>query len=49
MTEKISCVDANFVVKLVTSSSETSPHLNLWDRWEENQTQIIYSALLCYV
>ena len=48
MTEKISCVDANFVVKLVTSSSETSPHVNLWDRWEENQIQIISSTLLCY-
>jgi predicted nucleic acid-binding protein len=48
MTDKISCVDANFVVKLVTNPSETSPYLILWDRWEQNQTQIISPTLLCY-
>jgi len=48
MTEKISCVDANFVVKLVNNPSETSPYLTLWDRWEQNQTQIIAPTLLCY-
>ncbi len=48
MTDKISCVDANFVVKLVTNPSETSPYLILWDQWEQNQTQIISPTLLCY-
>ncbi|MDJ0713807.1 MAG: type II toxin-antitoxin system VapC family toxin [Prochloraceae cyanobacterium] len=48
MTEKISCVDANFVVKLVNNPSETSPYLTLWDRWEQSQTQIIAPTLLCY-
>ena len=48
MTEKISCVDANFVVKLVNNPSATSPYLTLWDRWEQNQTQIIAPTLLCY-
>ena len=48
MTGKISCVDANFVVKLVTNPSETSPHLILWDQWEQSQTQIISVTLLCY-
>jgi predicted nucleic acid-binding protein len=48
MTDKISCIDANFVVKLVTNPSETSPYLILWDRWEQNQTQIISPTLLCY-
>ena len=48
MTEKISCVDANFVVRLVNNPSETSPYLTLWDRWEQSQTQIIAPTLLCY-
>ena len=48
MTEKISCVDANFIVKLVTNPSETSPHLIQWDQWKQNQTQIISVTLLCY-
>ncbi len=48
MTEKISCIDANFVVKLVNNPSETSSYLTLWDRWEQSQTQIIAPTLLCY-
>lgn len=48
MTEKISCVDANFVVRLVNNPSETSPYLTLWDRWEQSQIQIIAPTLLCY-
>jgi predicted nucleic acid-binding protein len=48
MTGKISCIDANFVVKLVNNPSETSPYLALWDQWEQNQTQIISPTLLCY-
>lgn len=48
MTDKICCVDANFVVKLVNDSSETSPYLALWDQWEQNQTEIIAPTLLGY-
>lgn len=48
MTEKISCVDANFLVKLVTNPSQTSTYLILWDQWEQKQTQIIAPTLLCY-
>ncbi|NES22921.1 MAG: type II toxin-antitoxin system VapC family toxin [Symploca sp. SIO3E6] len=48
MAETVSCVDANFVVKLVNSPSEASPYLTLWDQWEHNQTQIIAPTLLCY-
>ncbi|NEP58465.1 MAG: type II toxin-antitoxin system VapC family toxin [Symploca sp. SIO2G7] len=48
MAETISCVDANFVVKLVSNPSETSSYLTLWDQWEQNQTQIIAPTLLCY-
>jgi predicted nucleic acid-binding protein len=48
MTGQMICVDANFVVKLINSSSETSPYLKLWDNWEQNQTQIIAPTLLCY-
>jgi predicted nucleic acid-binding protein len=48
MTNKIFCVDANFVVKLVNNPSETSPYLTLWDQWEQSQAQIIAPTLLCY-
>ncbi|MDZ8183468.1 MAG: type II toxin-antitoxin system VapC family toxin [Nostoc sp. ChiSLP02] len=48
MTVKIICVDANFVVKLITNALETSPYLTLWDEWEQTQTQIIAPTLLCY-
>ncbi|WP_242048616.1 MULTISPECIES: type II toxin-antitoxin system VapC family toxin [Nostocaceae] len=42
------CVDANFLIKLVTYTSKTSPYLALWDNWEQNQAQIIAPTLLCY-
>ncbi|KYC39279.1 twitching motility protein PilT [Scytonema hofmannii PCC 7110] len=48
MTMQLICVDANFVVKLINSPSETSPHLTLWDTWEQTQTKIIAPTLLCY-
>jgi predicted nucleic acid-binding protein len=48
MTRQIICVDANFIVKLINNPSETSPHLKLWNNWEQNQTQIIAPTLLCY-
>ncbi|AFY32267.1 type II toxin-antitoxin system VapC family toxin [Calothrix sp. PCC 7507] len=48
MTGQFICVDANFVVKLITNTPETSPYLILWDNWEQNQTQIIAPILLCY-
>lgn len=48
MTIQLICVDANFVVKLINSPSETSPQLQLWDKWEQNQTKIIAPTLLCY-
>ncbi|MDF5719193.1 MAG: type II toxin-antitoxin system VapC family toxin [Rhizonema sp. PD37] len=48
MTIQLICVDANFVVKLINSSSETSPYLILWDKWEQTQTKIIAPTLLCY-
>jgi predicted nucleic acid-binding protein len=48
MTRQIICIDANFIVKLINNPSETSPHLKLWDNWEQNQTQIIAPTLLRY-
>lgn len=48
MTEKHICVDANFVVKLLNSRSETSPYLTLWDEWERKHYEIIAPTLFCY-
>ncbi|MCC5637508.1 type II toxin-antitoxin system VapC family toxin [Nostoc sp. CHAB 5844] len=48
MTKQFICVDANFVVKLITNASETSPYITLWDNWEQNQIQVIAPTLLGY-
>ncbi|AFY31078.1 type II toxin-antitoxin system VapC family toxin [Calothrix sp. PCC 7507] len=48
MAGQFICVDANFVVKLISNTLETSPYLTLWNNWEQTQTQIIAPTLLCY-
>ncbi|NCR13064.1 MAG: type II toxin-antitoxin system VapC family toxin [Microcystis aeruginosa G13-12] len=48
MSEKYICVDSNFVVRLVSNSSETSIYLRLWDEWEEQKYTIVAPTLLCY-
>ena len=48
MTQKYICVDSNFVVRLVSNSSEKSIYLRLWDEWEEQKCTIIAPTLLCY-
>ena len=42
------CVDASFVVRLVTSSSETSPFMVLWEQWQSENASIIAPSLLDY-
>lgn len=48
MNQKYICVDSNFVVRLISNSSETSIYLRLWDEWEEQNCTIIAPTLLCY-
>ena len=48
MTQKVICVDANFVVFLVQAASETSPFIVLWDEWQERSHQIIAPTLFGY-
>ncbi|MGK7936994.1 MAG: type II toxin-antitoxin system VapC family toxin [Xenococcaceae cyanobacterium] len=48
MTQKVICVDANFVVFLVQAASETSPFIVLWDEWQKQGYQIITPTLFGY-
>ena len=48
MSKKYICVDSNFVVRLVSNSSETSIYLRLWDEWKEQKCAIVAPTLLCY-
>jgi predicted nucleic acid-binding protein len=48
MTNKTICVDASFVVRLVTSESEDSPFIVLWDQWQTDQYLIVAPTLFYY-
>jgi predicted nucleic acid-binding protein len=48
MTQRVICVDANFVVFLVQADSETSPFIVLWNEWQEQDYQIIAPTLFGY-
>ncbi|MGK7894950.1 MAG: hypothetical protein AB4372_15350 [Xenococcus sp. (in: cyanobacteria)] len=48
MTQKIICVDANFVVFLFQADSENSPFIILWDEWQEKNNRIIAPTLFAY-
>ncbi len=48
MTQRVICVDANFVVFLVQADSETSPFIVLWEEWQEQNRRIIAPTLFCY-
>lgn len=48
MTNKIICVDASFIVRLVTSNSEESPFIILWDQWQTDQYLIVAPTLFYY-
>lgn len=48
MTQKVICVDANFVVFLFQADSENSPFIILWDEWQEKNNRIIAPTLFAY-
>ena len=48
MTQKVICVDANFVVFLVQAASETSPFIVLWDEWQKQSDRVIAPTLFGY-
>lgn len=48
MTNKTICVDASFVVRLVTSDSEESLFIVLWDQWQTGEYLIVAPTLFYY-
>lgn len=42
------CVDASFVVRLLTVAPEQSPYRELWDQWTEANIPIIAPTLILY-
>jgi predicted nucleic acid-binding protein len=48
MTNNLICVDANFIVRLVTSQMANSNFINLWEEWTTNQITIVAPTLLYY-
>ncbi|MCY7391412.1 MAG: type II toxin-antitoxin system VapC family toxin [Leptolyngbyaceae cyanobacterium CAN_BIN12] len=42
------CVDASFIIRLVTQPSGTSTYLSLWEQWLANDAEIIAPSLLYY-
>ncbi len=48
MSQNKICVDASFVVRLLTVDAEDSPYQKQWDKWVESSCQIIAPSLLFY-
>ena len=48
MTANIVCVDANFIVRLVSSEPSASRFEELWNQWQESGDRIIAPALIYY-
>ena len=48
MTANIVCVDASFIVRLVSSEPSASHFEELWNQWQESGDRIIAPALIYY-
>ena len=42
------CVDASFIIRLVTQPPETSTYFSLWEQWLASDAEIIAPSLLHY-
>ncbi|HEY9705235.1 MAG TPA: type II toxin-antitoxin system VapC family toxin [Allocoleopsis sp.] len=47
MSNNIICIDANFLVRLVSSHPSETIYLQLWTQWKNNNYQI-FAPTLCY-
>lgn len=48
MTADVVCVDANFIVGLVSSAPSETRFRNLWSQWRESEYRIVAPALIYY-
>ena len=48
MPSNIICIDANFVVRLVSSQNANSPFIMLWEQWKVNQSTLVAPNLFYY-
>lgn len=48
MTAGVVCVDANFIVGLVSSAPSETRFRNLWSQWRESVHRIVAPALIYY-
>ncbi len=48
MTVGVICIDANFVVGLVSSEPSDTRFRDLWNQWRESESQIVAPALIYY-
>lgn len=47
MSNNLICVDANLLVRLVSSPISETVYLNLWQQWKQNNYKI-FAPTLCY-
>lgn len=48
MTSRVVCIDANFVVGLLSGGIFAVPFLNLWDMWQDSGYTRVAPALIYY-
>ncbi|MBW4496275.1 MAG: type II toxin-antitoxin system VapC family toxin [Oscillatoria princeps RMCB-10] len=48
MTASVICVDANFVVRLVSREPPESPYRELWIQWQDSGRTIVAPTLIYY-
>ena len=42
------CVDASFIVRLVTSNDPNSPYDSLWNQWQQSSCTVVAPTLIYY-
>lgn len=48
MTADVVCIDANFVVRLVSNEPPESTYRNLWRQWQNSGCTVVAPALIYY-
>lgn len=48
MSEKVICVDANFIVRLLSDTPNATSYVNLWRQWKGSKNRIIAPTIYCY-
>ena len=48
MTNHLVCADANFIIRLVSSQTDNSAFITLWEEWRGNQITVVAPTLFYY-